>query len=343
MHPEASPAPPFGVLFQMVNAKWVSSAISVAAKLGIADRLELGPKTAKQLAGELNVHERALYRLLRALASVGVFHEGDGELFSQTPLSDPLRSHANPSLRNVAMMLIDDWHIRNWAALDWTIQTGRSASEKVFGMSIFEYLSGHPEEAANFNGAMTDLSQGDGPAVVAAYDFSRFESIVDVGGGAGSLLAAILESAPKLRGTLLDMQYVIEQAREGPLLRRFAARCDFVGGSFFDAVPKDADGYILKHVIHDWDDAHSTKILSNCRAAMRASSTLLVVDRVVGPPNQPDQAKLFDLEMMVNPGGLERSEPEWRSLFGASGFRLERIIPMRTPQSILEATPLASA
>jgi SAM-dependent methyltransferase len=340
MHPEPSPAmPPFAALFQMCNAKWVSSAISVAAKLGVADHLESGPKTAKQLADEMNVHEMALYRLLRALTGVGVFHEGDGHLFSHTALSDLLRSNANPSLRNLEMMLIDDWYTKAWTELGWTIETGRAAPEKVFGMSLFEYFSKHPEDAVNFNGAMTDLSKGDGPAVVASYDFSRFEHIVDVGGGVGALLAAILESAPKLRGTLLDMPYVIERAKKGPLLASFTPRCEFVGGSFFEAVPKAADAYIMKHIIHDWDDEHATKILKNCRRAMRPDSKLLVVDRVVGPPNQPDQAKLFDLEMMVNPGGLERSEPEWRRLFGMSGFRLERTIPTPAPQSILEGTP----
>jgi SAM-dependent methyltransferase len=319
--------------------KWVSSAISTAAKLGVADRLETGPKTARQLAEELGLHEMALYRLLRALASVGVFHEGEERAFSQTSLSELLRSSAKPSLRNVTMMFIDDWQIKNWAELGWSIKTGRPAAERVVGMSIFEYFSGHPEEAVNFNNAMTDLSSSDGPAVVASYDFSRFEYIVDVGGGAGALLAAILQSAPKLRGALLDMPYVIEQARKAPMLADFAARCEFAGGSFFETVPKGADAYIMKHIIHDWDDERAAQILANCRKAIRPGGKVLVVDRVVGPPNQPDQAKWFDLEMLVNPGGLERSEPEWRSLFAASGFRLERIIPMPAPQSILEATP----
>jgi SAM-dependent methyltransferase len=204
---------------------------------------------------------------------------------------------------------------------------------------MFEYLSQHPEEAINFSNAMADLSGGDGPAVVASYDFSRFECIVEVGGGSGTLLAAILQSAPKLRGILLDLPYVIEQAQKAPLLASLAARCEFARASFFDAVPAGADAYILKHVIHDWDDERATQILANCRQAMRPNGKLLVVDRAVGPPNQPDPAKLTDLEMMVLPGGLERSEPEWRSLFAASGFRLDRIIPMPAPQSILEASP----
>jgi SAM-dependent methyltransferase len=336
MHPEHSP-PPYAALFQMCLGKWISSAISVAAQLGIADRLESGPKTTKQLAEELKLHELSLYRLLRALASVGIFHEGDGRLFSQTPISDPLRTDARPTLRSAAMMLIDGWHSKAWAELGWAVETGRPASEKALGMGIFEYFSGHPEAAVNFNNAMTDLSQDDCPTVVASYDFSRFERVVDVGGGMGALLAAILESAPKLRGTLMEMPHVIEQAKKGPLLASFAARCDFAEGSFFETVPKGADAYILKHVIHDWDDERAAQILSNCRRAIRPGGTLLVVDRLVGPPNQPDLAKLLDLEMMVNPGGLERSEPEWHALFAMSGFRLERIIPMPATRAILEA------
>jgi SAM-dependent methyltransferase len=340
MQPELSPAvPPFATLLQMCFGKWVSLAISAAAKLGIADHLDAGPKTTGQLAQELKVHEMALYRLLRSLASVGVFHEGEGRLFSQTPLSELLRSNAKPSLRGAALMLVDDWHVKNWAELGWSIETGRPASEKVFGTSMFEYFSGHPEKAVNLNNAMADLSSGDGPAVVASYDFSGFECIVEVGGGSGALLAAILESAPKLRGVLFDMPYVIDQARTAPMLASFAARCEFAGGSFLDAVPKGADVYIMKHIIHDWDDEDAARILANCRTAMRPGGKVLVVDRVLGPPNQPDPAKFMDLEMLVNPGGLERSEPEWRSLFAASGFRLDRIIPMPAPQSILEATP----
>jgi SAM-dependent methyltransferase len=340
MQPETSPAtPPFATLLQMLLGRWVSWAISTAAKLSIADHLEAGPKTTQQLAGELGVHEMALYRLMRALASVGVFHEGDGRLFSQTPASDVLRSNAKPSLRNMAMLLGDRWHSSAWGELAWTVESGLPGTQKIFGMNLFEYLSQHPEEAVNFNNAMADLSGRDGPAVVASYDFSRFERIVEVGGGSGALLAAILQSAPKLRGVLLDLPYVIEQASKAPMLASYAARCEFAGGSFFDAVPAGADAYILKHVIHDWDDERAAQILANCRKAIRPGGKLLVVERVVGPPNQPDPAKLMDLEMMVLPGGLERSEPEWRSLLAASGFRLDRIITMPAPQSILEATP----
>jgi hypothetical protein len=225
MQPEPSPAlPPFAAVLQMCFGKWVSLAISAAAKLGIADHLETGPRTTQQLATELKVHEMTLYRLLRALASAGVFHEEEGRLFSQTPLSDLLRSNAKPSLRNLAIMLVDDWQVKNWAELGWSIETGRPATEKVFGTGLFEHFVRHPDDAVNFNKAMADLSSGDGPTVASSYHFSRFECIVDVGGGTGALLAAILESAPQLRGVLFDMPYVVEQARTAPNLASFAAR-----------------------------------------------------------------------------------------------------------------------
>jgi len=332
--------PPFAVLFEMAIGRWVTSAICAAAKLGVADQLSSAPKTTTELAKQLNLHEDALYRLMRALASVGIFHEAEGRAFSQTPLSDLLRSNATPTQRDGALMFNDDWYNRCWAELPWSIQTGRPAPEKVFGMSLFEHLSKSPDEAVNFNNTMTGLSQRDGPVVASSYDFSGFEHIVDVGGGMGALLAAILKSAPKVRGTLFDMPYVIEQAKGAPILAKFTGRCEFSGGSFFGGVPAGADAYIMKHIIHDWDQERATTILSNCRKAMRPDGRLLVVDRVIGPPNQPDQAALFDLEMLVNAGGRERNEPEWRSLFAASGFKLDRIIPMPAPQSILVGIPV---
>jgi SAM-dependent methyltransferase len=330
---------PIEAMFQMISGKWVTSAIAAAARLGVADHLEGGPKSTKDLVEKLKVNEQALYRLLRALAGIGVFHEEAGRAFSQTPLSDLLRSNANPCLRNIAMMMSDPWHMNCWTELNWSVETGKPAPFKVYGMPGFEYLSKHPDEAVNFNNAMTDLSMGDAPAAVAAYDFSRFGSIVDVGGGMGGLLARILESAPALKGTLFDMPYVIEQARKGPLLARFADRCSFEGGSFFESVP-DADAYIMKQIIHDWDDEHASKILKNCRKGIRPGGKLLVMDRVVGPPNQPDPTKFMDLEMLVLPGGQERDEEEWRALFTGNGFRLDRIIPTASPLRILESSPV---
>jgi hypothetical protein len=334
--PQALSIPPYVAVLEMVLAQWNAAAISAVARFGIADELEAGPRTTQELASRLNLQEDPLYRVLRALAGVGIFHEGDNRTFAQTPLSDVLRTNAKPSLRYAAAMMIDDWQYRSVQGICSTMQNGRAAAANVLGAGLFEYLHAHPEEAFHFNRGMTDLSSGEAPAVVATYDFSGFEHIVDVAGGAGKLLAAILASTPGLRGTLFDQPSVIEQAKSDAILTPFAERCELVGGDFFEAVPAGADAYVMKHIIHDWDDERATTILVNCRRAMRSGGTLLVVDRVIGPPNAPDPKKFFDVAMMLMPGGRERSEPEWNALYAAAGFRVTRILPTPAPHSVIE-------
>jgi hypothetical protein len=324
----------------MILGKWVSSAISAAAHFGIADHLESGPKSPGELAVLTKTQERPLYRLLRANASVGVFTELEDGRFAQTPLSEPLRTNAQPCVRHMAMMLTDDWHIRCWEQLPWCVETGKPASYKLHGTGMFDWMGQHPERTGNFNQAMTDLSSGDAAAVVQSYDFSRFEHIVDVAGGHGTLLAAILGQAPKLRGTLFEMPHVIEGAKKAGILERFSDRCTLESGSFFESVPTGADAYFMKYIIHDWYDPECIKILGNCRKGIRPGGRLLVVDQVVPARNEPGVAKLMDLEMLVLPGGMERTEQEFRELFAASGFRLERIIPTPGIQCILEGVPV---
>jgi len=324
----------------MLLGKWVSSAISAAAHFGIADHLESGPKSPKELSVLTGTQERPLYRLLRANASVGVFTELEDGRFAQTPLSEPLRTNAKPCVRHMAMMLTDDWHIRCWEQLPWCVETGKPASYKLHGTGMFDWMAKHPEKTGNFNQAMTDLSSGDASAVVQGYDFSQFEHIVDVAGGHGALLAAILDHTPKLRGTLVEMPHVIEGAKKAGLLERFADRCSLEAASMFESVPAGADAYIMKFIIHDWYDPECVKILGNCRKGIRPGGRLLVVDQVVPARNAPGVSKLMDLEMLVLPGGMERTEEEFRELFGASGFRLERIIPTPALQSIIEGIPV---
>ena len=336
--PAQSP-PPHAALLQMILGKWVSSAISAAAHFGIADHLESGPKSPKELAALTGTQEQPLYRLLRANASVGVFTELEDGRFAQTPLSEPLRTNAKPCVRHMAMMLTDDWHIRSWEQLPWCVETGKPASYKLNGMPMFDWMAQHPEKTGNFNQAMTDLSSGDAAAIVQSYDFSRFEHIVDVAGGHGALLAAILDQAPHSRGTLFDMPHVIEGAKKVGILDRFADRCKLEAGSFFESLPA-ADAYIMKFIIHDWYDPECIKILSHCRKGIRAGGRLLVVDQVVPGRNEPGVSKLMDLEMLVLPGGMERTEMEFRELFAASGFRLERIIPTPGIQCIIEGVPV---
>jgi hypothetical protein len=324
----------------MILGKWVSNAISAAAHFGIADHLESGPKSPKELASLTGTQEQPLYRLLRANASVGVFTELEDGRFAQTPLSEPLRSNAKPCVRNMAMMLTDDWHIRSWEQLPWCVETGKPASYKLNGMPMFDWMAQHPEKTVNFNNAMTDMSQGDAGAVVQSYDFSRFEHIVDVAGGHGTLLAAILDQAVRSRGTLFDMPHVIEGAMTSGILTRFGSRSILQAGSFFESVPPDADAYIMKYIIHDWYDPECIKILSNCRKTIRPGGRLLVVDQVVPPRNEPGLVKFMDLEMLVLPGGMERTEQEFRELLAASGFRLERIIPTPGLHCIVEGVPV---
>jgi len=323
----------------MLLGKWVSSAISAAAHFGIADHLESGPKSPEELASLTGTQERSLYRLLRATASVGVFTELEDGRFAQTPLSEPLRSNARPSVRHMAMMLTDDWHIRSWEQLPWCVETGKPASYKLNGMPMFDWMGQHPEKTVNFNQAMTDLSQGDAAAILQSYDFSRFEHVVDVAGGHGTLLAEILDQAPKLRGTLFDMPHVIDGAKKSGILDRFANRCTLEAGSFFESLPA-ADAHVMKYIIHDWYDPECIKILGNCRKGIRPGGRLLVVDQVVPGRNEPGVAKLMDLEMLVLPGGMERTEQQFRELFAASGFRLERIIPTPGIQCIIEGIPV---
>lgn len=336
----AQSPPPHAALLHMILGKWVSSAISAAAHFGIADHLESGPKSPQELASLTGTQERPLYRLLRANASVGVFTELEDGRFAQTPLSEPLRSNARPCVRHMAMMLTDDWHIRCWEQLPWCVETGKPASYKLHGTGMFDWMGQHPEKTGNFNQAMTDLSQGDAAAIVQSYDFSRFEHIVDVAGGHGTLLAAILDQAPRSRGTLFDMPHVIDGAKKAGILERFANRCALEAGSFFEAVPAGADAYFMKYIIHDWYDPECIKILSQCRKGIRPGGRLLVVDQVVPGRNEPGVSKLMDLEMLVLPGGMERTEKEFRELFAASGFRLERIIPTPGIQCIIEGVPV---
>jgi len=326
-------------MLQMITGKWVTSMISAVAHFGIADLLESGPKSTQDLANLTKTNERALYRTLRAAASLGIFTELEDGRFAQTPLSETLRSKASPGVRNLALMFGDEFHIDSWKELPWVIETGRPASFKLYGKTMFERFSEDASIAVNFHNAMTDMSTIDSPAIAGAYDYSGFEHIVDVAGGHGMLLAEILKRTPKLRGTLFEMPYVIEQAKKAPMLAPFAGRCDFVGGSFLESVPS-ADAYIMKHIIHDWDFENSVKILSNCRKAIRPGGKLLIAEQAVTPRNEPGLAKLMDLEMLVLPGGLERTEQEWSELFAASGFRLERIIPTPAMQSIIEGTPV---
>jgi hypothetical protein len=329
------------VVMQMLTGKWVSASISVVAELGIADLLAKGDRTADELADAVSAHGPSLYRVLRALASVGVFAETEDRRFTLTPLAACLGSNVPNSVREFARFVAIPAASRSWDHLMHSVKTGETGLRKAFAVNnAFDYLRTHPEEAAIFDGAMTDNSRQSAPAVAQAYDFGRFRQLVDVAGGHGLLLATILQRFPSLEGVLFDLPEVIAGAKNALATYGLDGRCKIIGGDFFQAVPAGADAYMLKHIIHDWDDERALAILRNIRKAIQLSGRLLIVEVIIAPGNEPSFGKLLDLEMLVIPGGRERTSDEYRDLFAGAGFRLAEIHETTAPTSIIEGVPV---
>jgi SAM-dependent methyltransferase len=330
--------PPF-VLFRMVTGYYVSRAIYVAAKLGIADLLAEGPRSHDELAKTTGAHADSLRRVLRLLASAGVLIEEDDGKFALTPIGACLRSDGPGSMR-AAALLFGGITQQAWGDLLHSIETGQPAFRHVFGMDSFEYLAEHPDDAANFDAAMAGFTRHIASAVADAYDFSPFRRIVDVGGGSGALLAGILRANATLTGIVFDLPDVAIRAREHIHELGLAGRCEIVGGDFFKEVPSGADAYLLKHVIHDWKDERAAEILRTCRRAMGGRARLLVVEGVYPPRiDQSDESRgaaANDVNMLVCTGGRQRSEAEFRALYDAAGFRLTRLVPTRMPVKVVE-------
>lgn len=320
----------------MITGYWVSQAIYAAAKFGIADLLQDGARSVESLAEETGSNADALYRLLRALASVGVFAEGEPRHFSLTPLAEPLRSNDPHSQRALSMMSGDE-QFRAWAEIEYSIRTGDIAFDKVFGKPIFDYLGEHPEKAKIFDAAMVGVHGRESNAVAAAYDFSGVQKVADIGGGNGSQLAGLLRHNPSLRGLLFDLPHVVERAAGQIEADGLADRCECVAGSFFESIPAGADVYMMRHIIHDWDEDKVLTILRNCHQAMSEDSRLLIVESVIPPGNEPFGGKLLDLVMLLIPGGKERTEDEYRDLLTSAGFELTRVVPTETEISVIEA------
>jgi hypothetical protein len=333
---QAEAPPPEAVLTQMAFGALLTQALYVAAQLGIADLLASGPRPVAELAAETEAHERSLYRVLRSLAGAGVFAEVRPLTFGLTPLAEPLRSDAPGSVRNGLIFMGEGWHFNVWSNMMHSVRTGRPAWGHTHGAEVFEYFAANPEHAEIFNGAMTDMSVQTAPVVVEAYDFSGFGTLADIAGGHGYLLAQILKANPNLSGVLFDVAPVVEGA--AALLRRegVEGRVERVAGDFFRSVPR-ADAYIMKHIIHDWDDERASLILRNINAAMGDQARVLIVEVVVPEGNGPHYSKLLDLEMLASPGGIERTAEEYAALLAAAGLKLSRIIPTRSPFSIVEA------
>ena len=325
-------------IFQLTTGFMVSAALGVVAQLGVADHLADGPRSTPDLAARTGANEDALYRVLRALATTGIFTETSSRTFALTPSGALLRSNVPGSMRDMVLWLCDSFHFRVYAEMAHSVRTGETLGDKLLGMPVFEYLQHNPELAARFNNAMTNFSAGIAPAVLEAYDFGGIDVLVDVAGGHGMLLASVLRKYPSMRGILFDVEHVIAGAK-APEALGVADRCDKVSGDFFKAVPRGGDAYVLKSIIHDWDDEKAGAILRNTRAALegKPNGKVLLVEAVIKPGNEPDLSKLGDLEMMLLPGGRERTEAEFAALFARNGFQVTRVVPTHAPLWVVEA------
>jgi hypothetical protein len=327
-------------ILQIIMNFWGSRAVYVFAKLGIPDLLKSGPKTAEELASATKMHAPALYRVLRALSSIGfVSATGDGR-FAQTPLSEVLVTDAPGSLRWFTISELGQEHYPAWGNLMHSVKTGEIAFDNFFGVDIWKYFEQNPEDGAVFNNSMSGVTSAINEEIRSLYDFSSFGTVVDIGGGHGALITSILQANPKVKGILFDAPPVIEGARPKIEAAGLADRCETVAGDFFKSVPAGGDAYFMKWIIHDWNDERAITILNNIRNQVQPNGKVIIVDAVVPENNEPDFSKFFDLNMLVMTGGKERTEKEFAQLLNAAGFKLRRVIPMKVPASIIEAEPV---
>ncbi len=337
--PKRSPAPrPYDVLFQMVIGKWISQAIGTVVEIGVPDRLAKGSRPCSDLARETKVSEDGLYRLLRALASVGLFAETANRRFKLTPMGQLLRRDHPESVAGYAHFTAHDSTWRPWGRLGYSVKSGLPAFDDVFGVPIFDYLAKNPNAASVFDGAMTSISTVEAVMTCDAYDFKGIETLMDVAGGHGLLLTTVLRRHKKMRGMLFDLPHVIAGATATFTRAGIMGRVRIESGDFFKKLPSGADAIIMKHIIHDWDDDSAVLILKSCREALGPRGKVLIVDPVLPPANVPHYGKLLDLEMLVlTPRGRERTKAEFVKLLRRAGFRLSRVVPTKSPLSIVEA------
>jgi hypothetical protein len=335
LHRRMLPAP--AVMMEMMLDAWSAQAISAAADLGIADALANGPLTAQELAAAINADADAVSRLLRALMSRGIFRQRRDGRYDLTPLADTLRSDAEVSLTGMGQFMGLPENLECWSHLTDAVRTGEAVLPKLLGKPGFELLADLPEVAEIFNRAMTSVSELAVASVTAAYDFSRYDTIVDVGGGHGRLLAAMLNAAPQACGILFDLPEVVPGAPAVLAEHHVADRVTVLEGSFFDAVPYGGDVYVLKNVIHDWPDDDPVKILGNVRTAAGAGKHVLLVEFVIPRHGREFLGKWMDLGMLVAAAGRERTADEYGQLLARAGFRLTRVVETASPFSVVEA------
>jgi hypothetical protein len=330
------PADPAAALRQLIFGYRISQAIAVAASLGVADALARGPRTAGDLAAELECHPETLYRLLRLLAAAGVLHEDGQQRFALTDLGQPLRTDVPGSAREQAILQGRAEVHAAYANLEHAVRTGENPFAAHFGEDIWSWRSTRPDEASQFNRTMAAVTAAIGPAVATAFDFDGVQAVADIGGGSGALIAALLTRHAHLRGIVFDQPAVVSEAVPVLEAAGVADRVELVGGDFFVDVPP-ADVYLMKAILHDWSDEDSIRILRTIGARAGASGRVLVIERVIGGPNEDLAGKLSDIHMLVMPGGRERTAEEWSSLFDAAGFRLASVNPLTGGWSVIEA------
>jgi len=327
----------FEMIRMISGGLYLTHSLYVAARLGVADLLIPGPQTATELAGAAGVHAPSLHRVMRALASVGVFTEDPDGRFALTARGRLLASGPG-SLRSVAMGIGAPWHTRVWESLLHTVQTGETAWDHATGESLFQYFASHPEHAALFDGMMTEFSIWEAAAVAEAYDFTGIHTTADIAGGHGWLLATILQRYPTMRGILFDLPHVTSGAGSALSSHALNGRCEVISGDMFHCVPGGADAYLLKNVLHDWDDVQAAKILSSVRRAMPPGSRILVIQEALPLGGAPSAGKLLDMQMLLI-GGKERTHGEYEQLFAQAGLRLTRLIPTAAPVHVIEGAP----
>ena len=334
--PAAAPAlPPNVRVFEIAAASVAARALWAVAAAGVADHLGAEPRSADELATSVGAHAGALYRIMRLLASQGIFHEHEGRRFSQTPMSETLRSD-HPTRTRAAVRMVGMSSIHSGVGrIDASLATGGTGWEAAHGEPIFDWLSRHPAEASLFNDSMIGIHGGEQPATADAYPFAG--TVVDVGGGSGNMIVNVLRQHPQARGVVYDMPHVVVEAQRRLEAEGLGGRARVEGGSFFDGVPAGGNVYILSHIIHDWDEARCVRILDHCRQAKAAGGKVLLVEMVVPPANVPHPAKMLDIVMLAVPGGQERTADEYRELLAKAGLRLTRVLPTASPVSVIEA------
>jgi hypothetical protein len=338
---EASTAlPPQAQIMQFLTAKWVSPTIGVLAELGVADALVDGPRTPDDLAKQVKAHPRSLYRLLRAAASVGVFAEDAAGRFSLTPLAECLRSDVPGSMRGAAVMFNAEPMWSPYGRLMHCARTGEPSFDELYGMDIYAYLAQDRALEKVFLDTTVAFYAAAAPAIASAYDFGRFGTVMDLGGGVGYLLAAILARSPSARGVLFERPSVLARAKGVLAETGVAERISLLEGDFFDSVPATADAYVIKSCVHNFRDDRALELLRVIRHATRPSTPLLVVDAVVPPGNEPHYSKFDDVEMLAIAGGIDRTEGEWRALLAAGGFEVRQVLACTPMASLLEAWPV---